>query len=82
MMSSTKSVNQTTAWRIAQWYEAACKRVRAAGYHVSAGSWIEAAPRLGCAGACVFSVEDCGPATYGHPQATIHLLVSQVKDGA
>jgi hypothetical protein len=43
-----------------------CKaEVSRLGFTVSSGSWSDSDM------ACAFSVEDCGPATYGHPRATV-----------
>lgn len=73
------TIARSTAHRINQWYTAAAKRLAAQGYRISGGSWCYPFPRVGAAGACVFSFEDCGPATYGHPEASLHLIVSEVQ---
>ena len=78
-MTHSASYDRATSRRMCQWYRAACGRVRRAGYRVSAGSWIDLLPGPGSVGgACVFSVEGCGPATFGHPEATLHLIVSRL----
>ena len=77
-MTSTKHLDTAAPKRIRAWYRAAVKRLRAHGYRISAGSWFQAAPRWGAGGACVFSYETCGPATYGHPRATLHLIVGAI----
>lgn len=42
----------------------AATRVEAAGLRVSPGAWHDTDK------CCAFSVEHCGPATYGHPRFT------------
>ena len=56
-------------FRAIQWYRAARKRMARAGVQPSAGSYLSGHD-IGVA--CVFSIEDCGPATYGHPRYTMH----------
>ena len=73
------NIQHSTAHRLGQWYTAAVKRLTAKGYRVSGGSWCFPFPRVGAAGACVFSVESHGPTTYGHPRASLHLVVSEVR---
>ena len=64
---------RTTPERAIRWFQAASQRMRRRT-RVSGGSYVEIGPvdhygayPLGC----VFSVEDCGPGTYGHPRYTL-----------
>ena len=70
------TIKRSTAQRMQQWYTAATKRLSAKGYRVSAGSYCFTEDNPA---ACVFSIENWGPSTYGHPRYTLLLTVEKVR---
>ncbi len=55
---------------------AAARWIKEKGFTVSLGSWWDSETGH----ACVFSREDAGPATYGHPSLTV--MLRTLEDGA
>ena len=74
-MLHVKTVRKASTWRRVLWMNAAIGRLRRLGYTPSEGGcWHDRY------GAYVASVEGCGPATYGHPQAEMQLQIIGGQD--